>query len=90
MAGKVLQQIVGGPSLDPLRTGDAGRSGPASGDDDAPLLRRSPFREDSGPPPSMQDIATALEAKRAEQRASLKRLAALLQEACDILNAFDA
>ena len=61
------------------------------------LVSKSAFAEDTDPVPTMQDIAAALDAKRSEQRAKLKRLAEITtefaklhQEQADILNSFDA
>lgn len=64
---------------------------------DPALVTRSAFVEDTEPAPTMQDIAALFAAKRDEQRAKLKRLAAITsefarlhQEQADILNSFDA
>lgn len=73
--GSILSKITEGPALDAKAE---------------QLVQKSPFAVAEPPPLTMQAIADALESKRAEQKASLKRLAELLQQACDILNSLDA
>jgi hypothetical protein len=83
MKPSILKSITAGPPLDPL---DGSASAPT-------LVQRSPFATPEGPDPRpvlMEDIAQAFAEKRHEQKAKLKRAAALLHETCDILNSLDA